>query len=65
MVMILKLYFIGGVEIEIEIVIVIGIEMIMIGEEEVEEEEEEEGRWNEYSEGEMRKRKMIMRNYVS
>lgn len=62
MVMILKLYFIGGVEIEIEIVIVIGIEMIMIGEEEV---EEEEGRWSEYSEGEMRKRKMIMRNYVS
>lgn len=63
MIMILKLFFIGGVEIEIEIVIVIGIEMIMIGEEEVEE--EEEGRWNEYSEGEMRKRKMIMRNYVS
>lgn len=63
MIMILKLYFIGGVEIEIEIVIVIGIEMIMIGEEEVEE--EEEGRWSEYSEGEMRKRKMIMRNYVS
>lgn len=62
MIMILKLYFIGGVEIEIEIVIVIGIEMIMIGEEEV---EEEEGRWSEYSEGEMRKRKMIMRNYVS
>lgn len=62
MVMILKLYFIGGVEIEIEIVIVIGIEMIMIGEEEV---EEEEGRWSEYSEGEMRKRKKIMRNYVS
>lgn len=64
MIMILKLYFIGGVEIEIEIVIVIGIEMIMIGEEEVEE-EEEAGRWSEYSEGEMRKRKMIMRNYVS
>lgn len=63
MIMILKLYFIGGVEIEIEIVIVIGIEMIMIGEEEVEG--EEEGRWSEYSEGEMRKRKMIMRNYVS
>lgn len=63
MIMILKLFFIGGVEIEIEIVIVIGIEMIMIGEEEVEE--EEEGRWNEYSGGEMRKRKMIMRNYVS
>lgn len=62
MIMILKLFFIGGVEIEIEIVIVIGIEMIMIGEEEV---EEEEGRWSEYSEGEMRKRKMIMRNYVS
>lgn len=62
MIMILKLFFIGGVEIEIEIVIVIGIEMIMIGEEEV---EEEEGRWNEYSEGEMRKRKKIMRNYVS
>lgn len=62
MIMILKLYFIGGVEIEIEIVIVIGIEMIMIGEEEV---EEGEGRWSEYSEGEMRKRKMIMRNYVS
>lgn len=62
MIRILKLYFIGGVEIEIEIVIVIGIEMIMIGEEEV---EEEEGRWSEYSEGEMRKRKMIMRNYVS
>lgn len=61
--MILKLYLTGGAEIETEIVIVTGIEKIMTGEEEVEE--EEEGRWSEHSEGEMRKRKMIMRNHVS
>lgn len=63
MTMILKSSLTGGAEIETEIVIVTGIEMIMTGEEEVEE--EEEGRWNEHSEGEMRKRKMIMRNHAS
>lgn len=62
MTMILKLYLTGGAEIETEIVIVTGIEMTMTGEEEV---EEEEGRWSEHSEGEMRKRKMIMRNHAS
>lgn len=60
---ILKLYLTGGAEIETEIVIVTGIEMTMTGEEEVEE--EEGGRWSEHSEGEMRKRKMIMRNHAS
>lgn len=64
MTMILKSSLTGGAEIETEIVIVTGIEMTMTGEEEVEE-EEEEGRWNEHSEGEMRKRKMIMRNHAS
>lgn len=64
MTMILKLYLTGGAEIETEIVIVTGIEMTMTGEEEVEE-EEEAGRWSEHSEGEMRKRKMIMRNHAS
>lgn len=64
MTMILKLYLTGGAEIETETVIVTGIEMTMTGEEEVEEVEEEE-RWNEHSEGEMRKRKMIMRNHAS
>lgn len=63
MTMILKSSLTGGAEIETEIVIVTGIEMTMTGEEEVEE--EEEGRWNEHSEGEMRKRKMIMRNHAS
>lgn len=62
MAMILKFYLTGGAEIETEIVIVTGIEMTMTGEEEV---EEEEGRWSEHSEGEMRKRKMIMRNHAS
>lgn len=62
MTMILKSSLTGGAEIETEIVIVTGIEMTMTGEEEV---EEEEGRWNEHSEGEMRKRKMIMRNHAS
>lgn len=61
MTMILKSSLTGGAEIETEIVIVTGIEMTMTGEEEV----EEEGRWNEHSEGEMRKRKMIMRNHAS
>lgn len=61
MTMILKLYLTGGAEIETEIVIVTGIEMTMTGE----EVEEEEGRWSEHSEGEMRKRKMIMRNHAS
>lgn len=59
--MILKLYLTGGAEIETEIVIVTGIEMTMTGE----EVEEEEGRWSEHSEGEMRKRKKIMRNHAS
>lgn len=63
MTMILKSSLTGGAEIETEIVIVTGIEMTMTGEEEVEE--EEEGRWSEHSEGEMRKRKMIMRNHAS
>lgn len=61
MTMILKLYLTGGAEIETEIVIVTGIEMTMTGE----EVEEEEGRWSEHSEGEMRKRKKIMRNHAS
>lgn len=66
MTMILKSNLTGGEEIETEIVIVTEIEMIMTGEEEVEvEEEEEEGRWSEHSVGEMRKRKMIMRNLAS
>lgn len=63
MTMILKSNLAGGEEIETEIVIVTEIEMIMTGEEEVEE--EEEGRWSEHSVGEMRKRKMIMRNLAS
>lgn len=58
MTMILKSSLTGGAEIETEIVIVTGIEMTMTG-------EEEEGRWSEHSEGEMRKRKMIMRNHAS
>lgn len=62
MTMILKSNLTGGEEIETEIVIVTEIEMIMTGEEEV---EEEEGRWSEHSVGEMRKRKMIMRNLAS
>lgn len=61
MTMILKSNLTGGEEIETEIVIVTEIEMIMTGEEEV----EEEGRWSEHSVGEMRKRKMIMRNLAS
>lgn len=61
MAMILKFYLTGGAEIETEIVIVTGIEMTMTGE----EVEEEEGRWSEHSEGEMRKRKKIMRNHAS
>lgn len=64
MTMILKSNLAGGEEIETEIVIVTEIEMIMTGEEEVEE-EEEEVRWSEHSVGEMRKRKMIMRNLAS
>lgn len=60
MTMILKSNLAGGEEIETEIVIVTEIEMIMTG-----EEEEEEGRWSEHSVGEMRKRKMIMRNLAS
>lgn len=60
MTMILKSNLTGGEEIETEIVIVTEIEMIMTG-----EEEEEEGRWSEHSVGEMRKRKMIMRNLAS
>lgn len=64
MTMILKSNLAGGEEIETEIVIVTEIEMIMTGEEGVEE-EEEEGRWSEHSVGEMRKRKMIMRNLAS
>lgn len=59
--MILKSSLTGGAEIETEIVIVTGIEMTMTGE----EVEEEEGRWSEHSEGEMRKRKKIMRNHAS
>lgn len=62
MTMILKSNLAGGEEIETEIVIVTEIEMIMTGEEEV---EEEEVRWSEHSVGEMRKRKMIMRNLAS
>lgn len=61
MTMILKSSLTGGAEIETEIVIVTGIEMTMTGE----EVEEEEGRWSEHSEGEMRKRKKIMRNHAS